>query len=179
MRGDRALQSPAASVTGGIRQVVVRRDGAQLRTSVDDIAAQARLVEPQQAARCRQPVPAERSACDRQGAPQGGAGVRLVVLGPEQRGERVARLRLAGHRQVGEQRDGLARIGLDGDSVDLDDRRAQQSQGEPPGRVDEGGSGGHGGTRVPHREAVRNETRGASVLVTVAEHRNVPVAVRR
>ena len=73
---------------------------------------------------------ADRSPQRRQGAPQRPAGVALVVLGPQQRRERVARAGAAGQRQVGQEGDGLARVDLDGPPVDLDLRRPQEGDGQ-------------------------------------------------
>src|SRR5207302_4727102 len=57
-----------------------------------------------------------------QGAAQAGAGALLVALGPQQRREGVPPMALAGHGQVDQQRDGLARVNLNGLAVELDPR---------------------------------------------------------
>jgi hypothetical protein len=67
----------------------------------------------------------------RERAPQGGAGVLGVVLRPQQLGELVASVPLAGYRQVCQQGDGLARVDLHGRAAELRLRRPQQRQPEP------------------------------------------------
>ena len=70
---------------------------------------------------------------DRQGPAEGGAGAGLVRVGPEQGGKGLAPLRLIGHRQVGEQRGGLAGVELDRGAAALDARRSEHRDDDVSG----------------------------------------------
>src|SRR5918994_4751115 len=62
----------------------------------------------------------------RKGPTQGGAGATLVVLGPEQAGERIPGVPLLCDGQVGGESNGLARVDLDRHTVVLDARCTEQ-----------------------------------------------------
>ena len=82
-----------------------------------------------------QPVAGEVLAAERrpqrgQRPPQRAARPLVVRVGPEQRGEPVAPLGVPGHGEVRQERDRLARVGLDRPSVALDTRRAEEKHAQ-------------------------------------------------
>jgi hypothetical protein len=71
------------------------------------------------------PAPSERRAQGRERAPQRGPPAVGIRVGPQQVDEQLPRLRAPGHRQIGEQRHGLARVDPQRCAVHLDPRRPE------------------------------------------------------
>jgi len=80
-----------------------------------------------------QPAPAEGFVQHGEGPAQGGVSAGLVRVRPEQRGQPLAALVLARDRQVGEEGDGLARVGFNRRARTLDAGRAEQVEFEAGG----------------------------------------------
>ena len=77
----------------------------------------------------------QRSAQRRQGAPQGRARVLVVVVRPEQRGQRLAGLTATADGQIGQKGDRLAGVNGHRRGVAFDARRAQETNDELSHRV--------------------------------------------
>ena len=147
----------AAVQGGGLRErrrVIGGGEPPELR----DVEPEAAPVEGHRVAVGGEPPLAERRAEGREGAAERRAGALGRVLGPEQRGQRVAAVRAALHRQIGQQRRRLP--GVDRERAVPDRRHGRAEEREPQ-------------LTVAH---VRDRRRDGSVvgsrLVTVGGRRN-------
>jgi hypothetical protein len=68
----------------------------------------------------------------RQCSPQGASGALGVCIGPEERSEAVAGLRLPGHGQVRDESRRLPRVHVDDAAATLDARRSEELEDQPP-----------------------------------------------
>ncbi len=71
---------------------------------------------------------AERAMQDREGAAQRGTRAGLIVLAPEQRGERVVAVALPREGEIGEERERFARIDLDRRAIAFEARRTEEEE---------------------------------------------------
>ena len=116
---------------GRVRGMAVPRALGDVAAKHLDVQGQVLAAEDDRIAGRSDPPPAEAGSQRRQRAPERRAGVRVVLVRPQQHGHPFAGLRAPGHGQVREQRHGLPRVDRERHAVHQDLGRPQQRDVEP------------------------------------------------
>ena len=122
----RLVEGGDAVDTGVRRRVAVAARPRQRRAEAPEVRLDRPLLEGDRRAIDDQAPPTQPRTEDRERAPEGVPGVGPVGLRPEEGGQRLAARRAPHHREVGQQRDRLARVEGDRAAIDRDLDRAEE-----------------------------------------------------